>query len=503
MESGSIDEEDQEQISDSQLLIAQVRDLVIDGKYAMVSRWEADKLKQSRAWTTFYNVQDENGEIVRDIVCCINCKKVYKHVPVKGTSTLLKHQDACLKLSFARKPNENPTKINRYQDDLTSEDKLLLKKACSELVIRDLRPLNALSGDGLNALLKAYAYICMKYSGLQNDPMEYLPSPDTVARYILTLFEGVKIKLKPILNAAFSTSEIGTGAAICLDIWTDEFRKISDLGVTVHFIDNAFTLHSRVIDNRPLKSDQSKTGKYLLEQIKCILNEYDIDIESESITFVTDRGANVIKALEKYCRHNDGPHFLHNTVKLIFLAGCPLEMLSRCKELVGHIKHAGLNDLFSPSLKSYVETRWNTVLGVFESIEKNWEKLIEVLTARNELEYLNHIRRDDLKDMIIFLTTFREATLHMESSKTVTLFWCCVFFKILAKHLEPSSTDSALIAEAKHNCAHYYFETLLSDKMIQVRHLLSVFLHPSLKRLNKMTPIEQRQIYQEVSVLPL
>lgn len=409
---------------------------------------------------------------------------------------MLSHQNKCLKSLLVQ---ENPVQVNRYQEDLTEDDKILIKNACSGFIVQDLRPLNALKCKGLHTLMKTFAFICHKYPGIQHEPAEYMPSTETVARNILIQFKEVQNKLKPMLRDAFSISEVGCGAAICVDVWTDSFRQISYLGATVHFIDDNFFLHSRVIDNKPLDSSQSKTGEYLLEQIKSVLVEYNVDIDLELITFVTDRGANLIKALDKYCRHNDGPHFLHNTVKRIFLSGSPKDLLNCSKELVAHIKHAGLNDLFSPSLKSHVETRWNTVLTVFESIEKNWDKLVEVLAERNEMNYLRNIQRGELIDMIKFLTPFREGTLHMETSKKVTLFWCCVFFKILEKHLNPTTADSALIAEAKANCVQYYLENLLQGKMIQVRHLVAVFLHPSLKSLNKMSPIEKRQVYQEVN----
>lgn len=139
------------------------------------------------------------------------------------------------------------------------------------------------------------------------------------------------------------------------------------------------------------------------------------------------------------------------------------------------------------------------MLDVLESIVQNWDILIEVLTRRNELQYLANIDREKLHDIIVFLTPFRQATLQMESSTKVTLFWCCVFNNILEKHLKPAPIDSRLITEMKRNCAKYFFETLMEDKMIQVKHLLAIYLHPSLKSLNKMTPIERRQVNQEVN----
>lgn len=491
------------------LLISRIRECVQDGTWSLKeSRWrqptcKSDSRAHSSVWNTFYDIFDDDDKLVEDYVCCFSCKKIYKHLSANGTSKLLRHQNVCLQQSLktaeSTENNEEPAgRTNRYLNDLLPEDKLLISKACSELIIRDLRPVNALYGDGINALLKTYAYICIKYNGLRNSPKEYLPSRHTVSRDLIRQYDKVKEKLKPMLTNLFVDSNDACGAAIGLDVWTDEFRKISYIGATIHYINNEFELCTRVIDNKPLKTNVSKTGQYLLEEIGNILQEYNIDINSNLITFVTDRGSNIVKALEKYTRHNDGPHFLHNTVGKIFLSGRPQQLLQTCTKLVTYIKQAGLNDLFSPSLKSYVETRWNSVLNEFDSIEKNWETLKEELERRNKLHFLNDINRNELQDMIQFLTPFRNATLQMESSKKVTIYWCCVFYKILEKHLMVKQGDSSIVAESKENCSQYYFQNLLEDKMIQIQHLLAVYLHPSLKSLNKMTPIEQRQVNQEV-----
>lgn len=172
-----------------------IRKNIEDGKWKLQeSRWRQDNGRgrvQSAAWNTFYGIKDENGVLVEKYVCCIYCKMVYKYTQEFGTSKLLKHQKSCLKKCVDKSKSclekgieiEQP-KENRYNTDLSPDDKLLLTKACSEFVIRDMRPLNALYGKGLHALLSAYTYTCTKYNGLDRNPIEYLPSHHTVARNV-------------------------------------------------------------------------------------------------------------------------------------------------------------------------------------------------------------------------------------------------------------------------------------------------------------------------------
>lgn len=493
----------------TRLLIGKIRECVIDGKWKLLeSHWKKDNggvlRPSSSVWNTFYEIKDENGEIVKNHICCIQCKKVYKYLPANGTSKLLNHQKSCLNKSILKSQSQDGNvanvvvRENRYMDDLLPEDRLILKKACSEFIIRDMRPINALFGNGLHKLLKSYVYICIKYNGLQNSPLDYLPTHHTVANDIRSQHEQVKKNLLLLLNPVFLDSDKAYGGAICLDLWTDNYRKITYMGVAIHFVNSDFELNSRIIANKALDSNKPKTGEYLKEVITSILAVYGMDINSKLITFVTDRGSNVKKALEFNTRLNDAPHFLHNTVGLILKKGRPQEVYMVCKQIVAHVKHAELNYLFAPTLKQSFEIRWNSALEMFISILENWDKLMEVLNERNENNLIGDVQLDEIADLVNLLTPFRNATLHLESRTKVTLHLSVVFYKIIEKHLQPVSTDSPLTIEAKMNCRQYFLEAIFNDGMIHIQHKLAIFLHPSLKMLNKMTAVEQRHVKQEV-----
>lgn len=489
------------------LLISNIRECVLEGKWTLrEARWkkgtDGSRRITSIAWNTFYEIEDDSGTVIKDHVCCLQCKKVYKFQQINGTSKLISHQTSCLRKcidEFPKASENGRTRDNKYMSDLSPEDRMMLTNACAQLIVRDMRPINALYGHGTRSLLKSYAYICIKYNAIKNDPLDYLPTHRTVAAKVISQYDRVKLALTPILHESFS--EAGqAGGAVCLDLWTDNYRKVSYMGVTIHFIDNKFKLHARVIANKALCPNRSKTGQYVKEVLTGILAEYGIDVNSKMITFVTDRGSNIKKALEHNTRLNDAPHFMHNTVKNLLKEGRPKKVCDDCKNLVAHVKHSELNFLFDPTLKQSIDIRWNSALDMFSSVLNNWDKIQEVLTERNELRLMEDVKEEDVRDLVNLLTPFRNATLNLESRKKPTLHLVCIFYKIIENHLRPKPNDSLLISEAKQNCEQYFLETLITDNMVQVQHRMALFLHPCLKRLRKMTPLEQNQVYQEVRV---
>ncbi len=76
---------------------------------------------------------------------------------------------------------------------------------------------------------------------------------------------------------------------------------------------------------------------------------------------------------------------LHNGVDL-----CPkLEFLIKsCKDLCTHFKRCEINQLLPTTLKWNVDTRWNSIYDMFESISLNFDECENVLLDRNEVYYL-------------------------------------------------------------------------------------------------------------------
>lgn len=66
-------------------------------------------------------------------------------------------------------------------------------------------------------------------------------------------------------------------------------------------------------------------------------------------------------------------------------------------------------------------TRWNSLHTVLESIYSQYEQVSALLEERREEHRLTDLSRESLSDMVTFLAQFKDATMALEASKTLTL----------------------------------------------------------------------------------
>lgn len=218
-----------------------------------------------------------------------------------------------------------------------------------------------------------------------------------------------------------SIFEKGPDGAVTLDLWTENINKIPYLGVMVHYVDLKGKVCKRLIANKPLEVNTSKTGEYLRAKILEILESYGIVAAKPTVVFISDRGKNIIKALEPYTRHSCGPHFINNTVNEILGNGRPLQIVNVCKDIVAKIHFLGKNSLFEPigiepRVVSFCSTRWNTATAMMESISTHWETILNFCREYGCKPILRDATKQEIDDLIQFLITFRKAPveLHVE-----------------------------------------------------------------------------------------
>lgn len=375
--------------------------------------------------------------------------------------------------------------------------------ACSDFVVTDLRPLHALEGDGLRSLLSAFSTVHMVHQPIDLDEVDFfLPHRNTVQKNISNHAEKIREKIKKELDAAFGIT--GAGGAIAIDLWTDPYRQISYLGIVTHYINDNFELCQRIIACKALRSDKKKDANYVLAALKKELEKYDLILDEikDKVIFVSDRGSNVVKALEQYNHIFCALHFLSNSVKKIFGCGRPQTVLNACKSIVGYVKRAGKVELFDPSLKSTSEVRWNYAIVMMKSIvgKDNWNNMLNVLAGSGKTNLMGDITKEEVESLIEFLEIFQKATKSMESTSKPTIFTVLAWYDKIERFIKQSPADSAIVKIAKQNMEPYFLITLMENKeFFQSKyHTMSNLLHPALKNLVKFSPPAKDEIMQEV-----
>ena len=127
----------------------------------------------------------------------------------------------------------------------------------------------------------------------------------TISRSVIKEAELVKSTLTLKLKDIFQL----VGGAFTTDMWTDDYRKISYISLTVHYIDENWQLKEQI-----LAASKFPDAKHTAEQIKKtileILKNYNLvsDITMKKFVFVTDSEANFI-ATFRFLNHI--PCFTH------------------------------------------------------------------------------------------------------------------------------------------------------------------------------------------------
>ena len=180
--------------------------------------------------------------------------------------------------------------------------------------------------------------------------------------------------------------------AFTLDMWTDDYRKTGYLCVTLHYINQKWELTERVLCTSEWDSTLHKTADNLRPAITQALRKYSLDEFFSKLVYVTDRGANIVTALRTVTRLSCAAHIL-NTV-LHTTLGKPAEddifaeevsaLIESAKSLVTYFKQTNLQNRLKRTLKASVETRWNSLHTMLESISSQYEDVRALLEERGE-----------------------------------------------------------------------------------------------------------------------
>jgi hypothetical protein len=150
-------------------------------------------------------------------------------------------------------------------------------KRLVRLIVRGDQPFTLVEDEDFRALLQLLKYDIA------------VPSASTIRREIDKVY-GVEIA-----RVADQLRHVDSKISLTLDCWTSPNTK-AFLGITAHYIDDAWVSHSLVLDFVPLPG--MHTGKELCETLVTACNQFGIMGSILGIT--TDNAANIDKLLEHF-----------------------------------------------------------------------------------------------------------------------------------------------------------------------------------------------------------
>ncbi|CAF4372978.1 unnamed protein product, partial [Rotaria magnacalcarata] len=169
-------------------------------------------------------------------------------------------------------------------------------------------------------------------------------------------------------------------------------------------------------------------------------------MDNNKITFTSDRGANILKALKA---PSPSKHGEANTV-LSDLPPKPEEVLktiTTSKKLVKYVKLAGLNENIEErggvALKQECVIRWLSMSKMLESVDASIEHIRFILSSKSSKSQryfkLNNINIDALKDLIGLLSEFKNVSSLVQTGTRPSLHMAYICINKLERHL--SGTD--------------------------------------------------------------
>lgn len=101
-------------------------------------------------------------------------------------------------------------------------------------------------------------------------------------------------------------------------MWTDDYRKISYIAITCHYITDDYNLVGKTLTTAMFPMEDAKTGKKNIrrEIVGLLVNKFGLDPSSlNRIVWVTDEGSNITKALESYRRLSCLDHLINTVIR--------------------------------------------------------------------------------------------------------------------------------------------------------------------------------------------
>ncbi|XP_030764079.1 zinc finger BED domain-containing protein 1-like [Sitophilus oryzae] len=241
------------------------------------------------------------------------------------------------------------------------EKKLLL------MIVSDFQPLSIVENTGFLQYTKAL------------NPLYSPPNRKILANEILPkAYNESAVALKTILNEIKYT-------AITTDMWTSD-NNIGYITVTCHYIWDSI-LFSRVLatqDATLIMSTPSHTSKNLAEAITTILNEWNV--YNKTATVVSDNAANIKCAINDHLKMHHHPcvaHTLNLSVNEALKDSALMELLKKCKSIVGYFKHSVQG---SEKLKLTQQQMGLPILKVKQDVATRWNSCLHMLRRLLEIK---------------------------------------------------------------------------------------------------------------------
>ncbi|KAE9523138.1 hypothetical protein AGLY_016452 [Aphis glycines] len=441
---------------------------------------------RSDIWQHFGFKVNEKGIILnKNQVFCKKCKCA---VGYSGNTTNLKsHFQQCT----STKPSTSNTLIPYFKQTpskLSNKTKRAkeLTKSLVKFVIKDLRPLSIIEGEGF---LEFMEIAVPEYS---------VPSKQTVTRLVeqtaLNERENLKCFLKNISHVC-----------ITIDFWTS-LANHSYLGVTCHYLEK-WCLRTRILET--VEVPESHTSINIVNNLKSILKFWNIENKVSAV--VCDNAANMVKAINSM----DQTYLVRCTahsIQLSINAGLQNDMvkeiINKLRKIVGHFNRSASaqNELENEQEKCGEKkhkivqdcvTRWNSTCDMIDSVLKCKNSINNIISKNKKIDkwFISSVEFKNMKDLLKLLEPFKIVTEVLGGENYTTASIAHRLIKSLLNTLKVSEIDTNFLTTVK---------KLILDDLKYRREMLGLILakssalDPRFRELKFLSEEEKETVWKQL-----
>lgn len=260
---------------------------------------------------------------------------------------------------------------------------------------------------------------------------------------------------------------------------------------------------------------QAHTADYIKECFEKITEEFTIE-KNCILSITTDGGANMVAAVKQFL--GDGKripcmaHLLNLIVDGATKENAPvLQIANRVKTIVTYFKQSvnAMDDLRAEqeghkkegqvlTLIQSVSTRWNSCLDMLERFNTLSAIVAKILATRRNTPDMITLELSVIRDLIVLLTPFKEATEEISGDRYVTASLAIPIANLLQKGLEeakPFTELGAAVQKSLLNLVNAKLEPL--EKNLHLAK--ATILDPRFKRIHFRSPLAVSTAITELS----
>lgn len=473
-----------------------------------------DEVKKFNIDHHVIHVGKEPVLLCKSFVACVKCSAVFSYESHSyGTSTLRSHLKSC-----GKQRNRDKTKKPRRMTGALSDVGLVeaysssmpdkpvfqeqmlkfrdhstkIQEQCLLFFISKLKPFSLLENLEFKDLLQTFIQIGATAGNV--DLSQYICSPNDLTEFLVNdvyvqCEEAFKNEIQFLYGLSFSAS-----------VWIDIIEKLSYITLSCHYANSEGVFKSvkyfttefpyeqkgaadltKIFQNSLTLMPNDFKKLLVIDYSYCMVNAFN---NSESFIQCICYALNcavqtVLNDLSTSDEKDDD-----EKSEDPYAFACFVSLLSQCRSLVMHFKENKLQSSLPKSLQMCSSTSWKAVLGMLESINSQWEHIVDILFDRNELEMFC-FDQELLSLVVDFLEIFKDGYDELSSLTHPTLNLVLPWVQKWKTHCLQNEDESPILAALK----SFMSSSIDSEvvKRITIHHKIAAMLDPRYKDLHFLT----------------